>query len=135
MTAEIFSDLPLLIQTKVTTASSSWQELVEWSPDNDEIAYIEALYIYIDDTSHNPHLELWSNGEHLIRDYVPVEGYIWLMFEQKLRFAGKRDKPAFYVRVKSDGSNTINAELTIVGIRKKIKKEDTKEAASETPLS
>ena len=134
MTEDNLSDLPLIIQKKVTTSSSSWQELASWSPDNDEIAYIDNMYIYIDDTSNDPHLELWSNGEHLLRDYVPVEGYIWMMFNQKLRFAGKRDKPAFYVRVKSDGSNTINAELTIIGIRKKIKK-DTKEKNPEKPLS
>jgi hypothetical protein len=118
------SDLPLIIQKRLTTTSEAYKDLVRFDPDPDEIVFIEMMTIIFDSTADNPHMEISSNGEMLVRDYIPSDGFYYLAFNQKLRFVDKRDKPALLVRVRSDGTHTVDVEITVTGIRRKRKKDE-----------
>jgi hypothetical protein len=129
----VTSNLPLFQAASVESQTqTTWTTLLKLKVDPDEEAYVEGIYVFISHTGDNRRLRIVSNGEPII-DYIPLEGYIFLMFMNPvLKFDGTKDKEPLVIQYRTDGTNAISVEAQIIGVRMKKPKASLTEQAATT---
>lgn len=111
---------------KLAITASSWTKLLELNADPDKILYVREIKITFNDfitAGFQPYLRVDINGSPKIREWAPLRQEVTLNFGGDLVFRGKQQKPPITIYVKSDGTNSLNANCVITGVETPLSRE------------
>lgn len=113
------SQLPFAaVGSVLSYTSSKWTTLVDLQIDPGFAYHVFDIYAIVSSAATpEGYIRITSNGVLLVREHASAIDAIFMYYNGKLVFSGKQQKSPLVIEVRSDGTNAMDAEAWVSGIK------------------